>query len=398
MKPWLDLRQMAREGAHWAFLLTVVAALTSMFISLEASGERLSRSQTALLLGMGLAYAVIGVVVFEYCRCRSRQLLSWLYFVVQIALAMAIFRVGHLAGILVIIVLPLVSHAQLLFPERSALVVAGLIIAVSALVIGLLTNWIGVFTSALSMGAGVTFVFVFTRVALREQRARAEVERLAADLRTANDKLREYAVQVEELAAAKERNRLARDIHDSLGHYLTVINVQLEAARAVMGSDPSHALDALCKAQSLAQEGLADVRGSVAALRASPTENRLLPDALAALAAENRASGLLTELAVAGMARPLPPPAELTLYRAAQEGLTNIRRHARASRVEITLNYGDDEHVRLRVRDNGVGGSPDGQGGYGLLGVRERAQLLGGEVRIQTAEGQGFILEVELPG
>jgi signal transduction histidine kinase len=398
MKPWLDLRHMAREGAHWAFLLTVVAALTSMFISLEASGERLTGLQTALLLGMGLAYSVIGVVVFEYCRRRGRRLLSWLYFVVQIALAMAIFDVGRLSGILVIIVLPLVSHAQLLFPERSALAIAGLIIAVSALVIGLLTTWIAVFTSGLSMGAGVTFVFVFTRVALREQRARAEVERLAADLWAANDKLREYAVQVEELAAAKERNRLARDIHDSLGHYLTVINVQLEAARVVMGSDPSRALDALRKAQSLAQEGLADVRGSVAALRASPTENRPLPEALAALAAENRASGLLTGLAVAGVARPLPPPTELTLYRAAQEGLTNIRRHARASRVEITLSYGDDEHVRLTVRDNGVGGSPDGRGGYGLLGVRERTQLLGGEVRIQTAEGQGFMLEVELPG
>jgi signal transduction histidine kinase len=206
-------------------------------------------------------------------------------------------------------------------------------------------------------------------------------------------------VQVEELATAKERNRLAREIHDSLGHYLTVINVQIEAARAVIGNDPPRALDALRKAQSLAQEGLADVRRSVAALRASPTEDRPLPEALAALAAENRASGLLTELAVTGAPRPLPPQTELTLYRAMQEGLTNIRKHARAARVDITLDYGDNERVRLVVHDNGVGDSPDGRpGGYGLLGVRERTHLLGGEVRIRSAEGQGFTLEVELPG
>jgi signal transduction histidine kinase len=398
MSTLLDLRRIAREGAHWAFVLTVGAALAPTFY---AFGDRLVWPQNALLLGMGLAYIVIGIVVFEFCTRRRQRFISLLYFAVQIPLAVAIFYLGlgHLSGLLIIIVLPLVSHAQMLFSNRGALVIAALITAVSASTIGFLTNWTALFTSALSIGAGVVFVFVFTQVALREQQARAEVERLAADLRAANDKLREYAVQVEELATAKERNRLAREIHDSLGHYLTVINVQIEAARAVIGNDPPRALDALRKAQSLAQEGLADVRRSVAALRASPTEDRPLPEALAALAAENRASGLLTELAVTGAPRPLPPQTELTLYRAMQEGLTNIRKHARAARVDITLDYGDNERVRLVVRDNGVGESPDGRpGGYGLLGVRERTHLLGGEVRIQSVEGQGFTLEVELPG
>ena len=398
MSALLDLRRIAREGAHWAFVLTVSAALAPTFY---AFGDRLEWPQNALLLGMGLAYIVIGIVVFEFCTRRRQRFISLLYFAVQIPLAVAIFYLGlgHLSGLLIIIVLPLVSHAQMLFSNRGALVIAALITAVSASTIGFLTNWTALFTSALSIGAGVVFVFVFTQVALREQQARAEVERLAADLRAANDKLREYAVQVEELATAKERNRLAREIHDSLGHYLTVINVQIEAARVVIGNDPPRALDALRKAQSLAQEGLADVRRSVAALRASPTEDRPLPEALAALAAENRASGLLTELAVTGAPRPLPPQTELTLYRAMQEGLTNIRKHARAARVDITLDYGDNERVRLVVRDNGVGDGPGGRpGGYGLLGVRERTHLLGGEVRTQSVEGQGFTLEVELPG
>ncbi len=245
--------------------------------------------------------------------------------------------------------------------------------------------------------AGIVFVVVFTQVAVSERRTRAEVERLAAELGEANRKLREYAVQAEELATAKERNRVAREIHDSLGHYLTVINVQIEAARAVMQSDRERALDALSKAQTLTQEGLAEVRRSVAALRASPTESRPLPEVVATLVDECRASGILTESLVTGTPRPLPPQAELTLYRAAQEGLTNVRKHAHASRADLTLDYSDAARVRLVVQDNGVGGNGS-SGGFGLLGLRERVQLLGGQVRTRTAAGQGFTLEVEVPG
>ena len=96
-----------------------------------------------------------------------------------------------------------------------------------------------------------------------------------------------------------------------------------------------------------------------------------------------------------GAPRPLPPRAELTLYRAAQEALTNVRKHARASRADVTLDYGADS-ARLVVRDNGVGAA-DVSGGFGLVGVRERVQLLDGSLRIHTAEGEGFTLEAEVP-
>src|SRR5512140_1806651 len=101
----------------------------------------------------------------------------------------------------------------------------------------------------MSFGIAVMFVAFFSRLTLAEQRAREEVERLAAELAEANRKLRNYAVQAEELATTKERNRLAREIHDTLGHYLTVINVQLSAAQAVMETDHQRAADALGKAQ-----------------------------------------------------------------------------------------------------------------------------------------------------
>src|SRR6185369_12887105 len=113
-------------------------------------------------------------------------------------------------------------------------------------------------------------------------------------LAEANQQLRDHAAQVEELASTKERNRLAREIHDSLGHYLTVVNVQIGAAQAILEQDRPRALDHLSKAQALTQEGLAEVRHSVAALRASPTESGPLPEALAKLAEQWNAAGLST--------------------------------------------------------------------------------------------------------
>jgi len=101
---------------------------------------------------------------------------------------------------------------------------------------------------------------------------------------------------------------------------------------------------------------------------------------------------------VGGSYRALRPQADLTLYRAAQEGLTNVRRHAHASQVQITLDYSAAGVVRLTVEDNGSGAAETKGGGFGLLGIRERAQILGGQVRIRSLPGQGFTLEVEVPG
>src|SRR5262249_24592824 len=235
----------------------------------------------------------------------------------------------------------------------------------------------------------------------------AEVQRLADELQSANQQLRAYAAQVEALATTQERNRLAREIHDSLGHYLTVINVQLEAAQVLLPGDPARAQTALPKAQALAQDGLADVRRSVAALRAAPNGNRPLPEALAELVEESRAAGIVTQLTVQGSPRALPPQTEQTLYRAAQEALTNVRKHARASRADLTLDFTAADRVRLVVADNGVGAAPSAEapgaagrpgGGFGLLGLRERAQLIGGRVEVHSQPGQGFQLEVEAQG
>jgi signal transduction histidine kinase len=230
---------------------------------------------------------------------------------------------------------------------------------------------------------------------LNEQQARQRAEQLTLELEEANLQLAAYATQAEELAMTQERNRLAREIHDSLGHYLTIVNVQIEAAKVVMDSDPGRALDALNKAQELAKKGLARVRESVAALRESPVSTRPLHEAIESLVKEAQSTGIVTEFEVAGEPPVLENKVALAFYRAAQEGLTNVRRHARASRVDVLLDYQPSE-VRLQVKDNGVGAAETG-GGFGLLGIRERMQLLGGRLEISTGVGQGFCLTASVP-
>ena len=238
----------------------------------------------------------------------------------------------------------------------------------------------------LALAAGMVFSIVFTKVAVRENIARAEVERLNLELATANSKLREYAAQVQELAVANERNRLAREIHDSLGHYLTVINVQLEAASRVFGRDPQKAVAFVRKAQSLAQEGLTDIRRSVADLRSAPLDNQPLPKAIEDLVTELQASGMVAQFRVEGDLPDLSPQVELTLYRAAQEALNNVRKHAHASRADVVLTAMPDR-LRIVVSDNG----------FGLLGVRERVKLLGGTFVAQPVSNGGFEFAVEVP-
>lgn len=263
----------------------------------------------------------------------------------------------------------------------------------------LVTGDIGTAVSpALMFTPAVVFVVAFSEARLGEKKAREEAEALTIQLEKANHQLASYAVQAEEMATIQERNRLAREIHDNLGHYLTVVNVQIEAARAVMGQEPERAQGALEKAQKLTKDGLTAVRQSVAALREAPTDNRSLIEAITGLVEETRSAGLVVEFDVLGERRTLDSQTRLTLYRVAQEGLTNVRKHARASRVDIVLDYSQPKQIGLSIKDNGVGTSLTAHDGFGLIGMRERVQLLGGQLTIESAIGKGFRLETAVPG
>ena len=377
------------SSGNIAFVIVVCASYASATTAIFYSRRPVPAWEAAVLVFVSVAYIVVGTYGFAVCR-RSGSLLARVsYFVIQLLLAVTLILLRGSTGELSLILLPLAGQSALLLPLPGMVPVCFLIYVTLVTPLIIRSRWVDAIAIALIYGTGIVFVVVFTRVAASEREARTA-------LAQANQLLRDHAVQVEELATTKERNRLAREIHDSLGHYLTVVNVQIGAAQAVLELDRQRALDHLSKAQALTQEGLAEVRHSVAALRASPIESRPLPEALAKLAEQWNAAGLRAKFVVAGTIRPLTPQANLTLYRAAQEALTNVEKHAHASNVELHLDYRDERSIRLTIKDDGLG-SANSEGGFGLLGVRERVQLLNGAVNVRGDVGEGFALEVELP-
>ncbi|MFD3837555.1 sensor histidine kinase [Streptomyces sp. NPDC058642] len=232
----------------------------------------------------------------------------------------------------------------------------------------------------LMVGVGLVLAISMAAVAVGEQRARRE--------------LQEYAARVAELSAATERNRLARDIHDSLGHHLTAISVQLEIAAEFRALDPDAAGRAMAEARQSVKLALGDVRQSVRALRDDARPS--LSATLVGWAREG-GSGPCVSVEVTGEEDGYGTAALTALYRAAQEGLTNALRHARASRVSVAVRLTEDT-ARLAVTDDGCGFTPDrATPGFGLTGMRERVHLVAGSVDIDSRPGEGTRLTVVVP-
>ncbi len=250
---------------------------------------------------------------------------------------------------------------------------------------------------------GVVLVITIARVVAREKASRLRAEELLAELEVSHQQLKEYAEQVEELATTKERNRLARDIHDTLGHYLTVINVQLEKALAFRDKKPREADQAVSDAKRLASEALQDVRRSVGALRTARELPAFVPS-MTELVERMQSDRCAVELIMEGSEDDFSKPGLLALYRAVQEGLTNVQRHAGASHVWIELRFGEQE-ATLVLRDDGRGFDPvreqrlqvGHEGGYGLRGLQERLELVGGSLKVESAPGEGTVLVVTVP-
>jgi signal transduction histidine kinase len=249
---------------------------------------------------------------------------------------------------------------------------------------------------------GSIFAITIARMVVREQASRARSEELLAELGHSHRQLQGYAGQVAELATTRERNRLAREIHDSLGHYLTVINVQLEKALVLRAKKPQEADRAVSDAKLLAGEALQDVRRSVSALRTTSKLPALFPS-LTTLVERVQSEQTPIALHIEGNEAGYSPQGLLTLYRAAQEGLTNIQKHAGASQVWVDLKLEQREAI-LRLRDNGCGFDAarlqqEGyEQGYGLRGIQERLELVGGSLKIESVPSQGTTLLVRIPG
>jgi len=246
--------------------------------------------------------------------------------------------------------------------------------------------------------AGYVFFAFFGWTMMRAENERRRSEQLLADLKVAHDQLRRYTEQVEELTIAGERNRIAREMHDTLGHRLTIAAVQLEGAQRLINSNPQKVEQIIKTVHEQVKEGLTELRRTVAMMRAPVVDDLPLEQALKRLISQvGEATGLDIHLEMDDPEPALPSTHRHTLFRAAQEGLTNIERHADATEAWIRLSHQDD-NVSIRVEDNGVGiHSPKERDGLGLTGMRERAELLGGKFVIEQRNSGGTSLCLSLP-
>ena len=377
------------------FLSVTLAAYLSAVVTMGYVLNSIGRFRAVVLIFLAVAYLVNGVAGYVWARNGSALRRAIIYLALQIGIGATLLSLAR-SPVIMFAMLPLAGQAVVLMSRHVMFAACAVMWLLLVVPMTIFIGWRPALVLGVFFLAGIVFVVVITELAVKEQRANREVERLVTELQSANDKLRQYADQVEELATLKERNRLAREIHDSLGHYLTVVIVQIEAAMALIEKDRERSLDGLRKAQGLAQKGLAEVRESVAVLRAPRTEAGSLIESLHNLFEECRVSGLAAEFRLIGTPRALSASAELALYRAAQEGLTNVRKHSQAQAATVTLDYAA-EAVWLRVHDAGIGAT-EPKKGFGLVGMHERVTHLGGELRIATAANEGFTLEVGLPG
>lgn len=248
-----------------------------------------------------------------------------------------------------------------------------------------------------------TAIFLFTGLiylALEAEKAQNRSEALLGDLQVANRRLQEYAVQVEELAAVKERNRLARELHDSVTQIIFGLTLSAQAARILLVRDPSRVGAQLDHMQDLAQKALAEMRSLIQEMHQNNPANSSLADRLHQLAEEHRsADGLQVEFKIDEAYR-FPANVEDGLYRIAQEALNNVAKHARTNQATICIQVEEGRRFILCIEDHGVGFDPAHMqpmpGHLGLTGISERVQALGGSLYIDSQPGKGTCLRVEL--
>ncbi|MGK7924366.1 MAG: sensor histidine kinase [Spirulina sp.] len=244
--------------------------------------------------------------------------------------------------------------------------------------------------SALLFGLVLAFVLLLVGALLSERQSRQA-------LTEAHHRLRRYALLIENQATLQERTRIAREMHDSVGHSLTAQSIQLENASLYFAQNPEKSRYHLQEAQRLGKEALKDVRQSVASLRNPPLPGRSLNLALKKLLQEFQQTTQIKVISKVRLQESLNPEIQTVLYRVVQEALTNIAKHSQADRVELAI-AGSSTGIDLEITDNGKGFEPrENTTGFGLQGMRERVEALGGNFSLSSQPGSGCQICIAIP-
>jgi signal transduction histidine kinase len=332
-----------------------------------------------------IASAALAVVLGAAAARRSRDPLPLL--ALMLAIAVAARAIPTLAqptnsGVFVFLLLAVYSAAAHTSGRRTLLA-------------GGMT--FGIFVPALDLSGGISadnvifFALIFGAPWVA---GRAVRQRRLNDRELEQERTRAAAAIVE------ERARIARELHDVVAHSISVMVIQARGGRRVLESDPADARDAFVVIERTGQQALDEMRRLVGMLRGGDESLPLAPQPslkqLGTLVEQVRAAGLPVELAIEGEPRDLPPGVDLSAFRIVQEALTNALRHAGPARARVVLRYLADE-LELEISDDGPGTDDDSGPGYGLVGMRERVSVYGGELQAGRQPGGGYALRVRLP-
>ena len=252
------------------------------------------------------------------------------------------------------------------------------------------TIWTLRLNVAITFGLTLLLTLLLVNALLSERQSRKK-------LLLANDQLRQYALRIEDQATLQERNRIAREIHDALGHVLTAQSIQLENALLFLPAGSEKTESFLQEAKQLGARALQEVRRSISTLRANPLQGQSLEVAIGRAANEfYQTTGIQPECEIQ-LSQSLSIDISTTLYRIIQESLTNIWKHSQATQVWISLKE-QSGSIQLQVKDNGRGFDPtQNTTGFGLQGMRERAIASGGQFYLDSDCHQGCQITVSIP-
>ena len=385
----------------------VQRALISRDVILAAAVTAFGLLVTFVRIGDGTIYhgprlpnAILSVLVTStlvWRRTKPLLAITWIFAVLAATFVIVRHDLQMVAGFIVIIVL--VASAGYHASRRAALACLAVGLAILAVLIPLEPQ-LGGWSGAVFDAAFLALPWLAAR-ALRRREDRAVV--LGSQLALAQARQREILLE--------ERAQIARELHDIVAHSVSVILLQVGAARMRAPGQPGVA-EPLHAAEASGRQALAELRRLLGVLNDSRAEDcgrdhvadERGPDApqpsiatLDRLISTVRAAGLDVDLAILGEVRPLPPGLELSVYRIVQEALTNVLRHARASRAEVRVGYGPDT-VTIDVVDDGTARTASGvPAGHGLVGMRQRARVFGGTTTAGPAPGGGWQVRAELP-
>jgi len=352
----------------------------------------------------------VSLIVLLFAVDRT-EALRWSSVSSRVAIALIAARIALMVLVVQLDASTLAWFLLLIPPFRVGLYYGG---GVSAVIAGI--TWVGfgiehyltdggsqALPDIILFAMALVFVCANARAVRDDRQSRNRAETLFNDLRHAHSQLQAQADTVAELARTEERNRLARDIHDSLGHYLTVANVQIAKAIAFQYREPAVSEQAMQNAKELAHDALRAVRQSVGVLRTTP-DPFVFEEATRVLVERTGTDECDIELHIAGSEALVGGEALTALYYVTLEGLTNIQKHAHASHVFVDVGFGESE-ATLTIRDDGDGFSIDARGndnrgndsGYGLQSMRERLTSVGGCLTIVSDRSAGTTLTARIP-